>query len=133
MPLPEVGSDNPDRPFVLASRYPSGAVAVATIGRSLKRSYVLMEVPVEIEIPSVQSKVGVFGRYESLTLRYPSDLGKVRILAQDLAGTEAVDISDRVTVDGSSIVIPGGVIADVGLSAASEGDISDPGLVLVII
>lgn len=133
MPLPKVGSDNPDRPFVLASRYPSGSVAVATIGRSLKRSYVLMEVPVEIEIPSVQSKVGVFGRYESLTLRYPSDLSKVRILAQDLAGTEAVDISDRVTVDGSSVVIPGGVIADVGLSAASEGDISDPGLVLVII
>ena len=57
----------------------------------------------------------------------------VRIWAQDLAGTEAVDISDRVKVDGSSVVVPGEVIADVGLSAASEGDISDPGLVLVII
>ena len=57
----------------------------------------------------------------------------VTILAQDLAGTEAVDISDRVKVDGSYVVIPGEVIADVGLSAASEGDISDPGLVLVII
>ena len=130
MPLPKVGSEDPARPFVLASRYPGGAVAVATVGRSLGREYVLQEVPVEIEVPDLASPVGVFGRYGSLTLRYPYALGKVRVLAQDLAAHEAVDITGRVKVEGNKMTVPGSVIAEVGLSAASEGDVSDPGLVL---
>ena len=74
--------------------------------------------------------MGVFGRYGSLTLRYPYALGKVRVLAQDLAAHEAVDITGRVKVEGNKMTVPGSVIAEVGLSAASEGDVSDPGLVL---
>jgi len=35
MPLPEVSETDDNRPFVLASRYPNGAVAVAAIGRVL--------------------------------------------------------------------------------------------------
>ena len=132
MPLPKVGSRDPARPFVLASRYPGGAVAVTTVGRSLGREYVLQEVPVEIEIPALESPVGVFGRYESLTLRYPYALGKVKVLAQDLAACEAEDITARVKVEGNKLTLPGSVIAEVGLSAASEGDVSDPGLVLSV-
>ena len=132
MPLPKVSSQDPARPFVLATRYPEGAVAVATVGRSLGREYVLQEVPVEIEIPSPEAPVGIFGRYESLTLHYPSPVGKVRVWAQDLAADRAVDITGRVSVDGSRMVVPGSVIAEVGLMAASEGDVSDPGMVLVI-
>jgi len=132
MPLPEVGSDAPDRPFVLATRYPNDAVAVATVGRSLGREYVLKEVPVEIEVPAKASPVGIFGRYESLTLRYPAALGKVRVWAQDLAGKEAVDITSRVTAEGNRLTIPGPVISEIGLAAATEGDVSDPGMVLTI-
>ena len=132
MPLPKVGSEDPARPFVLASRYPNDAVAVTTVGRSLGREYVLQEVPVEIEIPALESPVGVFGRYESLTLRYPYGLGKVQVLAQDLAAREAVDITGRVKVDGNKLLVPGSVIDEVGLSAASEGDVSEPGLVLSV-
>ena len=130
MPLPKVGSEDPARPFVLSSRYPGGAVAVATVGRSLGREYVLQEVPVEVEVPSTASPVGVFGRYGSLTLTYPAPLGGVRVLAQDLAGKEAVDITGRVTVEGNRLTIPGAVISEIGLMAATEGDVSDPGLVL---
>ena len=132
MPLPKVGSQDPARPFVLASRYPGGAVAVATVGRSLGREYVLLEVPVEIEVPALESPVGIFGRYESLTLRYPFALGKVQVLAQDLAAHEAADITGRVKVEGNKLTVPGSVIAEIGLSAASEGDVSDPGLVLSV-
>ena len=132
MPLPKVGSQDPDRPFVLASRYPCGAVAVATVGRSLGREYVLKRVPVEIEIPSVDSPVGVFGRYERLTLRYPYALGKVRVWAQDLAAGQAEDITGRVEVEGNKLTVPGEVIDRAGLSAASDGDLSDPGLVLSV-
>ena len=132
MPLPKVESADPSRPFVLATRYPEGAVAVATVGRSLGREYVLREVPVEIEVPSPDAPVGIFGRYESLTLQYPAAVGKVRVWAQDLLSREAVDITARVRVDGSRLVIPGSVIAEIGLFAATQGDVSDPGLVLVL-
>ena len=132
MSLPKVGTQDPSRPFVLASRYPNDAVAVTTVGRSLGREYVLREVPVEVEIPALESPVGVFGRYESLTLRYPYALGKVKVLAQDLAAYEAMDITGRVTVEGNKLIVPGSVIAEVGLSAASEGDVSDPGLILSV-
>ena len=132
MPLPKVDSQDPARPFVLATRYPEGAVAVATMGRSLGRQYVLLEVPVEIDVPSPEAPVGIFGRYETLTLNYPSNLGKVRVWAQDLAADRAVDITERVSVDGSRLVVPGAVIAEIGLMAATEGDVSDPGMVLVV-
>lgn len=132
MPLPVVGSEDPARPFVLATRYPNDAVAVATVGRSLGREYVLLEVPVTIEVASLDAPVGVFGRYESLTLHYPAPLGKVRVWAQDLLSREAVDITARVHAEGSRLVVPGPVIAEIGLSAATLGDVSDPGLVLKI-
>ena len=130
MSLPVVKSSDPQRPFVLASRYPEGAVAVATVGRSLGRSYVHKKVPVEIDVPSVESPVGIFGLYESLTLHYPEALPRVKVLAQDLAAETAVDITKRVRIEGSSLVIPGTLIDEIGLAAASEGDISDPGMVI---
>lgn len=133
MPLPKVDSDDPARPFVLATRYPNDAVAVTAVGRSLGREYVLLEVPVEVDVPAVESPVGVFGRFRSLTLNYPSTLGKVKVWAQDLADSEAVDITSRVKVDGNRLVIPGSVIAEAGLSAATEGDNSDPGMVLKLL
>ena len=132
MPLPTVGSTDPERPFVLTTRYPDGAVAVTTVGRSLGREYVHKKVPVEIEVPSTDSPVGVFGRFESLTLHYPSSIGKVRVWAQDLASDTAVDVTRQVKVDGDRLVIPGDLIDRVGLSAATDGDVSDPGMVLSV-
>ena len=132
MALPKVGSTDPERPFTLASAYPDGNVAVATIGRSLGRKYVLKSVPVEINVGSKDAKVGVFGEYETLTLVYPSALGRVKVLAQDLAGDTPVDITSRVRVEGERIVLPGDVLHEIGLMAATPGDLSDPGLVLCL-
>ena len=41
-----------------------------------------------------------------------------------------MDITGRVTVEGNRLTIPGAVISEIGLMAATEGDVSDPGLVL---
>lgn len=49
MPLVEVSdSTSTDRPFILASRYPNGATAVASIGRALDREYYTKEIGVTL-------------------------------------------------------------------------------------
>jgi hypothetical protein len=135
LPLPEVSNPGAaDRPVVLASLYPNGAIAVATVGRSLGREYVLRRETVTVRVPEATTTVGIFGDYEALELVYPGKIngGKIVVLAQDLAGNVPVDITSQVKIEGGKIVIPGAVIRKVGLMAATAGDKSDPGLVCVI-
>ena len=75
---------------------------------------------------------GVFGYFDSLTLISDRPFSGKRILAQDLAGTDAVDISSMVQLRGKSLYIPGNVIRQIGLQSATPGDISAPGLVIAI-
>ncbi len=70
--------------------------------------------------------------YASLTLVTTNALAGNKVLAQDLAGSTPVDITREVSVDGGRLTLPGSVLHRVGLMAAKPGDISDPGLVLVI-
>lgn len=133
MPLPEVSDDSSDRPYILASTYPNGAVAVAAIGRALGREYVTKEVDVTVKGSEWDAPVGLFGYFKSVTVEYLSDApAKARIWAQDLAGDTPVEITDEVKIDGNKITISGDVIKRVGLMNASEGDLSAPGLVLKV-
>lgn len=129
MPLPEV--QGAGRPYVIASLHPNDSVAVATLPRAdagAGFSYPLANVTLTLE--ALRPLVGVFGRYRSLTLRTPG-LGRApKLLAQDLAGDTPYDITSRVSVTATEVVIPGEVIHEIGLAAASPGDISDPGMVL---
>jgi len=54
-----------------------------------------------------------------------------RLLAQDLAGESPQDITRLVRFTGNAVEIPGALIDRIGRSAATRGDKSDPGLVLV--
>lgn len=134
MPLPEVSCTGEDRPFVLASRYPNGAVAIASIGRAMGRRYVSREVDVTMVAESVEAPVGVFGYFKNLTIVYPSSvrLKGRNVYAQDLAGDEPVDITGSVKIEGSRLTIPSEVIRTIGLMKASKDDCSDPGLVLKV-
>ncbi|HUC86336.1 MAG TPA: hypothetical protein VL970_14155 [Candidatus Acidoferrales bacterium] len=132
LPLPEVNSDG-DPPFVIAGRFPNGAVAVAVQGRTvLSKNWIFPAAAVTLQVGSANAPVGVFGHYRSLTLRFSAPLGRVQVLAQDLAGERAEDITSQVLIKDNRLTLPGGLIDKVGLSAASQGDTSDPGLVLVI-
>jgi len=132
IPLPEVRIEG-EPPFVIACRHPNGAVAVAAIGRiSPEKGYYTPEADIMLDVGAVTGPVGVFGYYRSLTLVFNEPLRKVRVLAQDLAGDEASDITRQVKVEGNRLVIPGAVIMTTGLSAAQSGDLSDPGMVMVI-
>lgn len=139
LPLPVVtmpdGAKEP--PYALCARHPDGAIAIATIPRAMKgerrkQECVLPLADVALDVGPLDRPVGIFGRYASLTLKSTSELSGRRILAQDLAGDTPVDITAEVRIAGGTLTIPGSVLQRIGLMAASAGDVSDPGLVLVV-
>jgi hypothetical protein len=132
LPLPVVDTNAANRPYVLSSMYPNGAVAIATIGRALYREYKTERVNVEQKISRVDKPIGIFGDYESLTLVLPEKIkaSSYKVLGQDLAGDVPANITGSVIFKGNKITIPGEIIRKVGLAAATRGDLSDPGLVI---
>ena len=54
----------------------------------------------------------------------------IRLYAQDLLADQATDITQEVSINNNTLVIPGELIHKIGTSANSKGDISVPGLVL---
>ena len=161
-------------PFVVATRYPNnGPVSVSTIGRTLANvGWVEPRADVTLLLTAESANTttfGVFGYYHSLTIAFPkggtgstgvgADAETRKVLAQDLAGDHAVDISAKVhwesgtasasakdnanenaaksesddSSDVVKLVIPGSVVEEVGLMAKSRADdASSPGLVLVL-
>ncbi|HWY31200.1 MAG TPA: hypothetical protein VNX46_10615, partial [Candidatus Acidoferrum sp.] len=102
LPLAEVHIQGGPPPFVIAGRFPNGAVAVAVQGRTTEgKSWIFTPTDVTVNVGATRGPFGIFGRYHSLTLRFDAPLGNVRILAQDLAGKHAKDITKKVAVNGN--------------------------------
>lgn len=57
---------------------------------------------------------------------------RIKILAQDLLSNEAVEITSKTKINGNEIRLSGSLIKEIGLSAASKGDISTPGMILIL-
>ncbi len=132
LPLPDVEVDpGQPAPYVLVSRSPDGPVAIAAIGRTLDRSYVTPRARVTQDVGGADT-IGVFGVFGKLTLRFDRPLGPCRVLAQDLAGSQSSDVTSQVSIQGNTLAWDGGLISKVGLSAGHPGDVSEPGLVMVI-
>ncbi len=130
--LPFVQCQEAEPPFVVAARYPNGCVSVATIGRALGRSYRTPLADVRVEGATVGRPVGVSGHFKSLSIAFKRLGRPAAIWAQDLAANRSENILDQVQVKGNVVTLPGSLIDRIGLSAAHPGDISDPGLVLVV-
>jgi hypothetical protein len=134
MSLPEVTCEG-EPPYVICSKHPDGAVAIGTLARiSSERTIYYPLADVAVHLDDINFPVGIFGRFKSLTLIFPDreNLSKYKIYGQDLAGDSAIDITDMVDVEQNRILIPGDVINKTGLAAASEGDLSEPGMVLKV-
>jgi len=132
LPLPEVLAVEGEQPYVVASRHPNGAVSVATLPRIRNRTQRTPPAQVTLELTSLTVPLGVFGEFGSLKLRLPEPLGSRRVFAQDLAGDEARDITNSCEVKAAFLTISGNVLRQEGLAAATPGDRSEPGLVLVL-
>lgn len=133
MPLPQISNlHDKQQPFLMASKYPNGAVAVVTIDRTLDRECILKPETVSLEVSDLLSPIGIFGDYKELILNYPDqiDKNKIKIYGQDLAGDIPVDITEQVKIDENRIIITGDLIQKIGLMESSQGDISAPGMVI---
>lgn len=131
-PLPEVMPDAKGQvPYILAAKNPNGAFSVVTAGRTIDRDYFIPACKVTV-MTGDASVIGIFGRYESITLETDLNTERMQILAQDLADEHAYDISEFVTVESGRITIPGDLIDSIGTAAQPEGDTSEPGLVIKI-
>jgi hypothetical protein len=119
------------KPYVLASRYPNGAVAIASVGRTIGRKYLTPRADVVLKVTGIDKPFGIFGHYRSLTIHADSPTRFSHIYAQDLAGSTPTEVTSQVLHKGNEFTLPGLLIDRAGLSAASKGDKSEPGLVLI--
>lgn len=119
--------------FLFASRFPNGAVAIGMQERTQPaRAWTMPPADVELHVGDAPGPFGVFGCARSLTLIFDRPLSGCRVLAQDLAGDEAGDITSQVRVDGRSLQLSEANLRSWGLRAATDGDLSSPGLVLAL-
>lgn len=131
-PLPEVQSDGEGNiPFIVASLNLSGAYSIVTAGRTSDRRYYIPECCITADTED-SSVFGVFGKYKSLTLLSSKVKRSTRVLAQDLAGNMAVDITGSVEINPGRLTIPGSMITEIGTSAQPAGDTSEPGLLVIL-
>ncbi|CAN5572676.1 hypothetical protein BH10BAC3_BH10BAC3_16920 [soil metagenome] len=118
-------------PYVLASKNPNGAVTIATLQRvDAKRNFYFPHAAITLAIGDADN-VGIFGEYQSLTLQHNSNK-PMKIWAQDLAGNNAIDITDLVKQSSNKITLSGLLLQKLGTMQATKGDVSEPGLLLVL-
>ena len=105
LPLPLVKIKK-ERPFVVASRHPDGAVSIATLGRfSDRHGYQIPLAVITQQVGTIPSAIGIFGRYQSLTFVFDESLAGKHILAQDMAGLQARDITSQVIIRKNQLTI----------------------------
>jgi hypothetical protein len=130
--LPRVTSSG-DKPFVFASRFPNGAVAIGAQERShTGRAWYMPASEVELHVGDAPGPYGLFGSFTMLTLVFDQSLRGRRVIAQDLASEEAIDVTDRVHMDGRGLQLTEADLRTFGLHAATRADISSPGMVLAL-
>ena len=120
-----------EKPFVFASRFPNGAVAIGIQERTrTQQAWYMPSADVELDVKNAPGPFGIFGSCKSLTLVFDRPLNGKRIVVQDLADNKSFDVTDRVRVYGQRLQLTEANIKTFGLRAASKGDLSSPGLVV---
>lgn len=122
-----------EKPFVFAARFPNGAVAIGVQERTRPgRAWYMPPADVELHVGKDTGPIGIFGGCRTLTLSFDKSLAGKRILVQDLASEELLDVTDHFHPQGHSLQLTEADLRSFGLYGASEGDLSSPGLVLAI-
>lgn len=132
--LPEVKSNGME-PYVMASKFPNGSVAISTEGRvTPNESWTHPKADITLSEIEIDKAIGVFGFYNSLTLVFDTEFPKgIVVYGQDLMANIAQNISDKVKIERDRIIIPGDLIEMLGTSEGDKNDISAPGLVVKVI
>ena len=127
-------TDLEEPPFMVAARNPiSGALSMATLCRTQQdRMNQQIYADVTWNVGALTGPIGLFGVYKSLTISFDRDISGLQILAQDLKGPCAYDITPFVQVNGNILKLDGELLRVIGTSAAHKNDPSEPGLVIQI-
>jgi hypothetical protein len=161
--LPEVVPADPAfpgvTPFVVASKHPNGALAVAALGRTLDiyDGWIMPRANITLwaGAKGPGATIGIFGAFGALTLVWDDHLDDdttaggmlmgdgddngEAVWMQDLAADSAMNVSGQVAWCNAgngrrALYIPGGLIDKVGKSGrSSPADISDPGVVVKLL
>ena len=127
--LPKITADSDGLiPYTVCSYNPNGTYGIMTAGRTLGRSYYIPKCNIEVNIENATT-IGVFGEYQSLTLRFDSS-APIKVYMQDLADDCAYDITQDISTQNHQITIPGELISRIGTSVQPEGDTSEPGVLI---
>ncbi|QNI38191.1 hypothetical protein [Edaphobacter albus] len=130
--LPKVTSRG-EKPFVFAAKFPSGAVAIGVQERTRPgHGWYMPLANVELHVGDAPGPYGIFGIFASLSLIFDRPLAGKRVFTQDLASNEAFDVTHLVRIDGRSLHLSETNLRDFGLHSATKGDISSPGLVMIL-
>ena len=128
--LPELRSSG-EKPWLLAARFPNGAVSLAVHERThAHQAWTLSPPEVALNVADAPGPFGLFGRFGGVTLRFDRPVHHLRLLAQDLAGHQSTDITAQVSLSRREVHLPGKLLAGIGLTAAGTGDLSSPAVVL---
>jgi hypothetical protein len=122
----------PNLPYVVASRHPNGAIAIATLGRvSPNWGYVNPGAVIRARVGTLTAPLGLFGLFHSVTLEAENITTNMTVWAQDLAGNKSVDITSKVRLQPGSLTVPGSVAREL-CPRFNDFDLSEPGIVLVL-
>lgn len=131
--LPQVTADG-EKPFVFASRFPSGAVAIGVQERTRPgQGWFMPRCQVMVHAGDAPGPFGIFGEFDQLTLTFANAPVNKRVIAQDLAGDEPIDITSHVEFKGMALNLSGNLLRDVGLRSGMPGDLSSPGVVVALV
>ncbi|WP_163324726.1 hypothetical protein [Draconibacterium mangrovi] len=132
--LPEVKCEGMP-PYVLASKFPNGAIAIATEGRvTPDKSWQHPKAEITLKEVELNKPIGIFGYYESLTFEFSESLpDEIKIYGQDLLSKRAIDITKKIKRNKNGFIIQGNLIDEIGTMAGDKGDISVPGMVIKFI
>lgn len=137
LPLIELPDDTShgEKPYVVSSINPithalSIYSAPRTIGGSCFYS-ILADVTVIAE--NSEYPIGIFGKYHQLKFVFKNDINieNKRVYAQDMATTEAEDITNEVEICDNVLIIKGDTINRVGLTT-KECDSELPGMAVIL-
>lgn len=133
-PLPQVEYLEETKPYIVASRHPNGNMAVCTLHRMTgQMDFCTPPARLSLELPSTDTRVGVFGYMDRLTLICPDITPQHRVWAQDLALDRGEDITHQVTLEPGRVIIDGKLLKALGTKANKPGDPSEPGVVIGLI
>lgn len=134
--LPYVETKGSDKPFITASLNPkTGAYSIAAVRRNIDPNHMII-VPAKVTCypESIDAPIGVFGVFDKLILSFKEDIHEgAKVYAQCLLKNEAADITDRVQINGNTLMVDGKDIRYFGKDKHDYTETFDPAVLIKII